>query len=127
MFFSPEAAMRLEALKYIMLGTTDMERSVSFYRDKLGLKVLQQFEGFAFLDTGATAVVLTSDLGNRIGSGTTFASEIVFGISSVEAAFRELLALKVEFVNQPSAVNADSWAVTCKDPDGHLVTFYGAP
>jgi len=117
----------VDGLKYVMLGTTDLERSVSFYRDSLGLKVLRQFEGFAFLDTGATTVVLTSDLGNRIVLGATFASEIVFAVPSVEAAYRELLAIAVEFVNAPSAVTADSWAVTCKDPDGHLVTCYGAP
>jgi catechol 2,3-dioxygenase-like lactoylglutathione lyase family enzyme len=110
-----------------MLGTTDLERSVSFYRDRLGLKVQRQFKGFAFLETGATTVVLTTDLGNRIESGATFASEIVFEVPSVEAAYRELLALKIEFVGRPSAVNADSWAVTCKDPDGHLVTYYGGP
>jgi catechol 2,3-dioxygenase-like lactoylglutathione lyase family enzyme len=119
--------MHLEGLKYVMLGTTDVERSVSFYRDKLGLRVLHQFEGFAFLDTGATRVVLTSDLGNRIEHGATFASEIVFGVPSVDAAYRELLAMNIEFINRPSAVNADAWAVTCKDPDGHLVTYYGAP
>jgi hypothetical protein len=88
---------------------------------------VRQFEGFAFLDTGATTVVLTTDLGKRIGLGTTFASEIVFGVPSVQAAYRELLAEKVEFIKTPSAVNANSWAVTCSDPDGHLVTCYGAP
>ena len=88
--------MHLESLKYVMLGAANLERSVSFYRDILGLKVLHQFEGFAFLDTGATTVVLTTDLGKRIQLGATFASEIVFGVPSVEAAYRELLAEKVE-------------------------------
>jgi catechol 2,3-dioxygenase-like lactoylglutathione lyase family enzyme len=122
-----EGVVHLEGLKYVMLGTTDLARSLSFYCDRLGLKVLRQFEGFAFLDTGATTVVLTTDLGSRIESGATFASEIVFGVPSVETAYRELLGQAIEFINAPSAVSANAWAVTSKDPDGHLVTYYGAP
>lgn len=119
--------MQVGSLQYVMLGTTDLERSLSFYRDTLGLEVVHAFEGFAFLGTGETTVVLTADLGSRIESGATFASEIVFAVPSVEAAYRELLAANVPFVNAPSAVTPDAWAVTCRDPDGHLATYYGAP
>ena len=34
----------------IMLGATDMDRSVEFYRDRLGMKVNMQSAEFTFLD-----------------------------------------------------------------------------
>lgn len=118
--------MLTNGLAFVMLGSTDIDRSATFYTDTLGLKAAQRFEGFAFLKAGDTAIVLTSDLGGRITSGATFASELVFSVPSVRAAYDELRGAGVTFVNQPRAVNAEAWAVTCTDPDGHLISFYGA-
>ena len=118
--------MKTTGVAYILLGSTDIERSLSFYTERIGLNVVQRFEGFAFMKAGTTTIALTSDLGGRIANGATFASELVFGVPSVRNAYDELRAEGVAFVNEPRAVNAEAWAVTCTDPDGHLISFYGA-
>lgn len=118
--------MTTSGLAFVMLGSTDIGRSAAFYRDRVGLEVAMEFEGFAFMKGGATTIVLTSDLGGRIRNGATFASELVFGVASVRAASEELRDAGVSLVKEPQPVNADAWAVTCADPDGHLISFYGA-
>lgn len=118
--------MTTTGLAFVMLGSTDIDRSARFYADRIGLELTQQFEGFAFMKAGTATIALTADLGGRISAGATFASELVFGVPSVRAAFEELRSAGVTLVNEPSQVNANAWAVTCADPDGHLLSFYGA-
>lgn len=118
--------MTTTGLAFVMLGSTDIDRSATFYADRVGLELAQQFEGFAFMKAGTATIVLTSDLGGRISAGATFASELVFGVSSVRATFEELRDAGVKLVNEPRQVNRDAWAITCADPDGHLISFYGA-
>lgn len=118
--------MTTTGLAFVMLGSTDIDRSARFYTDRVGLEVMQRFEGFAFMNAGTTTIALTTDLGGRISSGAVFASELVFSVPSVRTAFEELREAGVDFVNEPRQVNANAWAVTCADPDGHLLSFYGA-
>ncbi len=113
-------------LAFVMLGSRDIERSTKFYSERVGLQLMHRFEGFAFMKSGNTTIVLTSDLGERISNHPTFASELVFSVTSVRAAYEELQNSGVTLVNEPRTVNADAWAVTCQDPDGHLISFYGA-
>jgi len=107
-----------------MLASAGLERSVEFYRDRLGLSLTARFEDFAFFDCDGITLALSGQLARgEPESGT--ATEIVFGVPSVKAAFDELRASGVEFVNTPRAVNDGAWAVNLRDPDGHLLSFYG--
>ncbi len=45
----------------VMLGVRDVQKSIPFYRDLLGLKLTQQFGGFAFFDAGKIALILSED------------------------------------------------------------------
>ena len=51
----PTAGMKIGML---MLGVTDMNRSVAFYRDAIGLPVQFGSEEFTFLDAGGVTLVL---------------------------------------------------------------------
>ena len=116
--------MQINGLRFIMLASTDIERSIAFYRDRLSLALTARFEDFAFFDCGGTTLALSGALARGAAkSGTSL--EIVFGVPSVKAAFDELRATGIEFVNEPRAVNASAWAVNLNDPDGHLLSFYG--
>jgi catechol 2,3-dioxygenase-like lactoylglutathione lyase family enzyme len=109
-----------------MLASSDLDRSICFYRDDLGLPLDQQFEGFAFFGCGNATLILSSALRDRLREGASYPSEVVLGVPSVEAAHNELRARGVPFINAPRQVNAEAWAVNCTDPDGHLLSFYGA-
>lgn len=115
--------MKIDSLKYVMLASSNVERSIEFYRDSLGLALVAHFGNFAFLDCDNVQLVLHEERESIGGDG----SEIVFGVSSVGEAFRDLGNAGVAFLNEPRQVNAEAWAVNFRDPDGHLLSFYGAP
>jgi len=119
--------MQIQGLSFLMLPSSDVEKSVVFYRDLLGLTLTNRFEDFAFFDCGrtGTTLALSGDLARGTPKSGT-ATEIVFAVPSVTAAYEELRGRDVEFVNEPRVVNADAWAVNLTDPDGHLLSFYGA-
>jgi len=105
-----------------MLGSSDVERSVAFYRDVIGLRVTGRIEQFVFFDTGATTLAITGVLAPA-GSGAA-THECVFGVESVTKTYAALKD-RVEFSNEPRVVSGANWAVNFRDPDGHQCSFYG--
>jgi catechol 2,3-dioxygenase-like lactoylglutathione lyase family enzyme len=116
--------MQIDGLKFVMLASRDVEGSVAFYRDRLKLPLTARFEDFAFFGCGAVTLALSGALARgEPASGT--ATEIVFGVPSVRGTYDELRTDGVTFINEPRMVNANAWAVNLRDPDGHLLSFYG--
>jgi catechol 2,3-dioxygenase-like lactoylglutathione lyase family enzyme len=117
------AAKEIRGLSHVMLGAADVERSVEFYRDVLGLELKGRFEHFAFLDAGATTLALSGELW-RQAAREREPFELVFSVDSVGAAYTTLKP-RITFVNEPRQVNQENWAVNFTDPDGHLLSLYG--
>ncbi len=116
--------MNVGGLKFVMLASRDVDRSIGFYRDHLQLPLTSRFEDFAFFDCGGVTLALSGDLARGTPQSGT-AVEIVFAVPSVRAAYDELRGAGLEFVNEPRPVNDRAWAVNINDPDGHLLSFYG--
>ncbi len=115
---------RLTQINNVMLGTTDLARSLAFYRDTLGLAVQFEMPGFVFLNAGGVTLSLSTThakLATPVAGGT----EIVFGVADVTAAHEALRARGVEFLNAPRNVTGDQWAANFRDPDGHLLSIFG--
>jgi predicted enzyme related to lactoylglutathione lyase len=119
-----DSTMPLSKASMIMLGVTDLNRSVVFYRDALGLTPQGQMEQFAFFDLGGVQLGLNAPLGKSVQPAAG-ATEVVFPVESVTAAFGQLKQRGCPFIVEPRAVNADSWAATLTDPDGHRLTIMG--
>jgi catechol 2,3-dioxygenase-like lactoylglutathione lyase family enzyme len=117
--------MILEGLRYVLLGCRDVERSLPFYRDILGLELSGRFGGFAFFRTGETQLALSSELGPPAELGAARA-EFVFGAKSVTQTYEALRSRGLHFTNEPHPVNDANWVVNFRDPDGHLLSVYGA-
>ncbi len=115
---------RLSRIGVVMLGASDVARSVAFYRDRLGLKVTGQTEGtFVFLDGGGVTLALSQGLAQgQSGPGSV---EIVFAVDHVKLAYERLKANGVEFINEPRLIAGSNWAVNFRDPDGHLLSVFG--
>jgi catechol 2,3-dioxygenase-like lactoylglutathione lyase family enzyme len=109
--------MIVEGLRYVMLGCSDLDASVAFYRDTLGLVLISRFEDFAFFETGEAKLALSGELGR---------AEFVLGAKSVVEAHRVLSGRGVKFINEPRQVNEANWAANFRDPGGHLLSIYGA-
>lgn len=119
-----ESNFKLKQIGVVMLGVTQMDRSLAFYRDKLGLELKGQNEGFAFLDGGGVMLCLSEALG-RLGSPIPGATEVVFSVGDVWGAHKALRARGVEFTLEPRTVTGPMWAANFDDPDGHKLSIFG--
>jgi catechol 2,3-dioxygenase-like lactoylglutathione lyase family enzyme len=117
----------LLSISIVMLGASDMNRSVDFYRDKLGLQLTSQNADFAFFDAGGTTLALSRAHAQH-SSSLIGATEVVFGVDSVQDEYKKLQDTGVKFVDEPHEVKGgEEWTVSFNDPDGHLLSIFGPP
>ncbi|MDX1450460.1 MAG: VOC family protein [Acidimicrobiia bacterium] len=106
----------------VILYTADLDRSVEFYRDVIGLTLRGRSAGLAFFDGGDVGLVLQSiDDPPRGG-----AAEVVLEVDDVFTEYRRLDRAGVEFRLEPRPVTSsethDLVATDFRDPDGHIVS-----
>jgi predicted enzyme related to lactoylglutathione lyase len=114
----------LTKIAMIMLGVTNMDRSVVFYRDLLGMQLANQSGEFSFFSGGGIMIGLNAGLGKAVPP-TRSSLEVVFAVDSVTATYSELSGRGVKFLHEPRAVSGENWAATLSDPDGHMLTLFG--
>ncbi len=114
----------LSKVSVIVLGVTDVPKSVGFYRDSVGLDFRGQHETLAFFSASDITLMLNGNL-RRGGASLAGASEIVFAVEGVMVAYETLSQRGCSFINQPREVTPGSWAATFSDPDGHYLTIFG--
>lgn len=119
-----ENQFHLAKIGLVMLGVADLEKSIAFYRDRLGMKLTAQFEGFAFFDAGGITLALSRGLTQATGKGPG-ATEVVFSVEHVRASYDALRSQGVEFVNEPRVISPGNWGANFRDPDGHLLSLFG--
>lgn len=115
----------MSRLGRVILRVEDMERSIGFWRDAVGLQPVFESETFTFLDAGGVQVVL-----NRVGSppnpGLT---EVVFESDDVAAEFEAMRSRGVPFEVELRTVTSDDerdlLAAHFYDPDGNLASLTG--
>ncbi|SRR5258708_4248857 len=115
---------RLSHISVIMLGVTDLEQSLAFYHDKLGLAVKMHLAELALLEAGPIMLGLSQGLG-RTNPQKAGATEVVFAVGNVRAAHAALVEKGVTFVREPTQTTPTDWAAHFRDPDGHLFSVFG--
>lgn len=111
-------------LMQITLPAKDLDRSVAFYRDTLGVKLLFRVGGAAFLDAGGVRLRLEkSDVSAPTGS-----VELYFDDPGLSRA-GPLAARGVNFVGPPETVqhlaNTDLQLLEFIDPGGNALALMG--
>lgn len=114
----------LSSVGTVMLGVSNLARSVEFYGDTLGVKLQQQFPGFAFFSAGGITLVLSEPL-LKARPGTGGAVEVVFSVDAVRRAHQALGLRGVHFTHEPRPVTGNLWAANFDDPDGHHLSIFG--
>jgi len=115
--------MSLSKLSNIILSVSDLEKSLAFYRDILGMKINSTIPGeFAFLDGGGIVVALR-ERRKSVGPGLT---EVVFEVVDIYAAYESLRTKGVVFSHPPTVVTESNGrqlvAADFRDPDGHILS-----
>ena len=109
-----------------MLRVSDLEKSVAFWAEKVGLEVQHSGGEFAFLDGGGVQLALNRVSGLGRDESMT---EIVFEVDDVAAAYDDLTGRGVIFEVQLRPVTSDGerdlLAGHFYDPDGHVASITG--
>lgn len=112
---------------------SDPDRALAFYRDRLGLEVVLDYQfgpDFRWIavarSKGETEIVLfrpvpsiagsrAEELRLRIGTWTG----IVFFTDDIQSTYRELVGRGVEFAGEPKLQAWGGWETQFTDPDGN--------
>jgi methylmalonyl-CoA/ethylmalonyl-CoA epimerase len=104
----------------IGLTSRDIARSVEYYGDKLGVRLVYQGENAAFFDCDGVRLML----GPAEGTGTVY-----FRVDQIHQAARELAARGVVFDREPHLVakmtDHELWMAFFRDPDGNRLALMG--
>ena len=115
--------LRLTKLHQVALSVTDLDRSITFYRDKLGAEFSMKFDppGLAFFDFGGTRLML-----DAIAEAAGHASPLYFWVDDIHTAHAALQSRGVEFEADPHLINRtdegeEEWIAFFRDPDGNIL------
>ena len=112
--------LNLGRLAQIAYPVADVNRSIAFFEDQLGLKlVLRPHAHMAFFDLGGTTLFLEQ------ADETDKASILYLTCDDVAVATAELARRGVKVVSAPHRITEqpayDLWMSFIEDPDGHLL------
>lgn len=121
--------MQLQALDYVILLVDDLDRSVAFYTQVLGLRLGHRSGDYAQLDTGTTRLGLYTRTAMAQVVGFPLhkphpeapGCELGFKVPDVDAAFAELTARGAAAATPPTSRSWGQRTAYVRDPDGHLI------
>lgn len=120
----------LRHLGYVVLFVKDLERSLAFYRQYLGMAVRHRAEGYVELAVEGPKFALLErwrlpTLVGQAESGTpppgTHESEVAFLVENIDEEYARLRTLGVAFVCAPVDRPWGQRTAYLQDPDGHLI------
>lgn len=117
-------------IDYAMANVSDMDRSVAFYRDVLGLRLKFESPGWSEFDTGGTTLALHAVSreapGESMGEAGPMAGtcSLGFSVSELDDIYARLRERGVRFVVPPTEQAAEGIRMAvCTDPDGLVISF----
>lgn len=112
--------MALGPLDHVYYWTSDMDRSVRFYREVVGLRLVRREDShWAEFDTGSVHLALHGTVeGKPVEAGGAAA---VFRVEDLDAARTALEARGVTFEEHAGEVEGLLRFATFRDPDGNRV------
>ena len=119
-----------QQIDYTMVVVSDMQRSVEFYRDKLGIPLKFETPDWTEFATGTTTLALH---GGGVVPSTPPAGDptknagscsIGFNVTDVDKTYEELQARGIRFVMPPTQREGEGIKLAvCIDPDGLPIAF----
>ena len=121
------------AANRIIVRVADLQKSIAFYRDLVGLPLQFTFEEFAVLDGGGGVTVMLQQVirkSSEPGGGLAAMTEVVLESPDVLASYRAMKSRGVVFRIEPRLVTSegrtrDLYAADFRDPDGHVLSIAG--
>ncbi len=94
----------INGLHQVALTASDLDRSIKFYRDVLGLPLIANFDppGLAFFDTGNVRLSV-----QKVDKVEATSSVIYFRVPDIDAASESLKTHSIELEQEPEVVFRD--------------------
>ncbi|HVB74353.1 MAG TPA: VOC family protein [Ktedonobacteraceae bacterium] len=121
-------SIQFKQLDYAIVYVSDMQRSVAFYRDTLGLTLKFTSPGWTEFVTGTTTIALhvVGGGGEKLAEQQSLPpagqAQLGFMVDDLEAAYEALLAKDVVFSLPPKTQNSGARLAVLHDPDGLGIT-----
>jgi catechol 2,3-dioxygenase-like lactoylglutathione lyase family enzyme len=115
-----------QRVSMLMLGCTDLARSLHFYETLLGFRKLGGVGDLLFLDAGNVRIGLNAGLARARPVGEE-SFEIVLATESVRSEFERLRAAGAAVLYEPRSIDGTNEVANVADPDGHVVSLFGPP
>jgi catechol 2,3-dioxygenase-like lactoylglutathione lyase family enzyme len=117
----------LGAIGQIHVSVTDLDRSIAFYRDTLGIPFLFRVpeQPMAFFDCAGIRLYIGKPESPEFRSSAV----LYFRVDDIDEAFAALRGRGVSFVDEPHLIarmpDHDLWMAAFRDPDdNHLVLMH---
>jgi catechol 2,3-dioxygenase-like lactoylglutathione lyase family enzyme len=110
----------LDQIGQIAVPVTDIERSITFYRDFLGMRFLFQAPpGLGFFDCAGVRLMLDAPAKENAGKG----SVIYFKVKDLQTTFKRLSTKGLLFEAKPHLIakmpDHELWMAFFRDPDNN--------
>jgi catechol 2,3-dioxygenase-like lactoylglutathione lyase family enzyme len=117
--------MNVKNFSWVGVSTEDFDRSLSFFRDVLGLETWVQGEEQAILKTTSGQQL---EIFGRDGREMelTRSPVIAFEVDDLESAREELLSAGIELIGEVGRWNGFAWQYF-RSPDGHIFEIKSSP
>lgn len=102
----------------LIVSVTELEQALTFYRDLLGLRLIRQAAGFAWLETVNGPELL---LHERRSQASDVAVSIGFSVPGLDVLTKQWEAEGGEVVDQPRDQPWGERMAVVRDPDDHIV------
>ena len=119
---APTTTPGITSIGQIAINVQNLQRAVEFYRDKLGLKLLYEFPGLAFFDSGGVRLMLSRAEKPEFDHP---ASIIYYKVADIMTASRALEDAGVALEHEPRVIaempDHDLWMSFVRDSEGNFV------
>lgn len=114
----------LQAPDRFVIYVSDMQRSVAFYRDTLGLPLKFSTPGWSEFSNGGTILALHRHIGGEGQQAEPAAGQatLVFALDDLQSAYETLQAEGARFSMPPQTQPAGQTFAILHDPDGFSIT-----
>ena len=118
----------IQSVGQIAIPCDDLDASIAFYRDSLGLPFLFRAPNLAFLQCGEVRLMLSLPEAN---DAARHGSIVYYRVADVRAAYVALRARDVPLIDEPHMIarlpDREVWMFFVKDPSGNTVGIMAEP
>ncbi|RLQ94065.1 VOC family protein [Falsibacillus albus] len=115
---------RINKIGQISIPVQDLKTAVPFYSQTLGLPLLFETDGMAFLECDGVRLLLNIPENEQFDHPSSI---VYFHVNDIDEAYRDMKDQGVAFIDEPHLIakmgSTETWMVFFTDPEGNIHAF----